>query len=113
MDQKTARSLVTLCNLTLLFVLLLAWAPAGGHASPAAAGSAPSVAAPAAPAAPFLAGLAADGAQPAGLAPSFLTGCTSDAQCPPGKLCCPACGFPGCTAKACLTPMNGHCPLIP
>ncbi len=49
-------------------------------------------------------------------APEFLqtsTDCTSDAQCPPGKLCCRACAFPGCTHKACLTPMNGHCPLIP
>lgn len=41
------------------------------------------------------------------------TRCTSDYQCPPGKLCCRACAFPGCTLKACLTPMDGHCPLIP
>ena len=49
-------------------------------------------------------------------APDFLqasTGCTSDYQCLPDKLCCRACAFPGCTLKACLTPMNGHCPLIP
>ena len=49
-------------------------------------------------------------------APVFLqtsTGCTSDSQCPPDKLCCLACAFPGCTHKACLTPMDGHCPLIP
>jgi hypothetical protein len=49
-------------------------------------------------------------------APDFLqtsTGCTSDAQCPTGKLCCRDCAFPECTHKSCLTPMNGHCPLIP
>jgi len=49
-------------------------------------------------------------------APEFRqssTRCTSDSQCPPDKLCCRACAFPGCTLKACLTPMNGHCPLIP
>jgi hypothetical protein len=41
------------------------------------------------------------------------TSCTKDSDCPPGKLCCRACAFPGCTHKACLTPMNGHCPPIP
>ncbi|HEX4963554.1 MAG TPA: hypothetical protein VF173_22180 [Thermoanaerobaculia bacterium] len=40
-------------------------------------------------------------------------GCTSDYQCLPDKLCCRACGFFGCTLKACLTPVDGHCPAIP
>lgn len=39
--------------------------------------------------------------------------CTTNAQCPPGKLCCRACGFIGCTAMACLTPLHGRCPAIP
>jgi len=61
------------------------------------------------PAGDFLGALAAEPAD-------FLaasSSCTNNAQCPPGKLCCRACGFFGCTAMACLTPMNGHCPLIP
>jgi hypothetical protein len=67
----------------------------------------------------LLATLSAGSSGSAGLlspAPQFLqssTGCTNDYQCLPDKLCCRACAFPGCTAKACLTPMNGHCPLIP
>jgi hypothetical protein len=70
----------------------------------------------------FLATLSAGGPSGPGAAevvppaPVFLqtsTGCTSDSQCPPDKLCCLACAFPGCTHKACLTPMDGHCPLIP
>jgi len=61
----------------------------------------------AAPAADFLASLST--------VPAFLpdTSCTTNAQCPPGQLCCRACGTPDCTAKACFVPMNGHCPLIP
>jgi hypothetical protein len=39
--------------------------------------------------------------------------CTSDADCHGGTHCCRACGFPGCTAKACLHFINGHCPAIP
>ena len=41
------------------------------------------------------------------------TSCTSTAQCPKGQLCCLACGFFGCTARACFAPMNGHCPFFP
>lgn len=33
--------------------------------------------------------------------------------CPPGQLCCHACAVPGCTRVACLTAINGRCPLIP
>src|SRR3954470_6379549 len=50
-------------------------------------------------------------------APEFLqsgtTSCRSDYQCLPDKLCCRACGTFDCTRKACLTPVNGHCPAIP
>lgn len=52
-----------------------------------------------------------------GQSPDFLqtttNSCTSDYQCPPGKLCCRACAFPGCTLRACLTASDGHCPFIP
>jgi len=61
-----------------------------------------------APAADFLASLSHDGS---GAVP--LSGCTSNSQCPPKQLCCLACGFPDCDVHACLTPRNGHCPLIP
>ncbi|HEX4964805.1 MAG TPA: hypothetical protein VF173_28590 [Thermoanaerobaculia bacterium] len=64
----------------------------------------------------FLATLAPAPAGDQAPAPEFLqtsVNCTSDAQCPPDKLCCKACAFPGCTLMRCLTPMNGHCPLIP
>jgi hypothetical protein len=82
---------------------------------------APTVSAPPA-VAEFLATLSAPSGSQGGAAdllppaPEFLqssTSCTSDYQCPPGKLCCRACAFPGCTLKACLTAMDGHCPLIP
>jgi hypothetical protein len=42
-----------------------------------------------------------------------LTSCTKNSQCTPPQLCCRACAFPGCTAKACLTPLHGKCPPIP
>jgi hypothetical protein len=61
----------------------------------------------------FVASLAAPVAPALAPAPTFLqtgAGCTSDAQCPTGKLCCPACRFPGCTKMACYTPVNGVCP---
>lgn len=66
----------------------------------------------------FLATLSQGGSGAAGLlpAPQFLqtsTNCTDNSQCPPDKLCCKACAFPGCTLMRCLTPMDGHCPLIP
>jgi hypothetical protein len=70
----------------------------------------------------FLATLSTPSGSPSGAAdllppsPEFRqssTGCTSDSQCPRGKMCCRACAFPGCTLMACLTPMDGHCPLIP
>jgi hypothetical protein len=67
----------------------------------------------------FLATLSAGPAQtPNDLAPapSFMASCTSSAQCPAGQLCCNACGAPppnGTSCLACLTPIRGHCPLIP
>ncbi len=86
----------------------MALAPSAVLASPAAA----LATAPAAGAAAFLATLSVDGA---GLPPALAAtdSCTSNAQCLPDKLCCRACGYVGCTLKACLTPRNGHCPLIP
>jgi hypothetical protein len=39
--------------------------------------------------------------------------CGGDGDCANGQLCCPACGIPGCTAKQCLTPVNGACPPVP
>jgi hypothetical protein len=66
----------------------------------------------------FLASLSAASPGSAGLqtpAPVFLqaTSCTGSTPCPPGTLCCKACAYPGCTAMACLTPIDGHCPLLP
>jgi len=115
MAQKSSllpshRSAVLL--LTALLALLVV-APC--LAQPPAAASTPAPA----PDASFVASLlTAPAGMDAGLPPpaSFLpsaTSCTSNAQCPAGKLCCRACAFPGCTLMACLTPMNGHCPLIP
>jgi hypothetical protein len=92
--------------------------------APGAAQTAPAVEAPQPPTATlqgttavdvadFLATLSSNSLPPA---PEFLqtgTGCTSDNQCPPGKLCCRDCAIPGCTHKACLTPLDGHCPAIP
>jgi hypothetical protein len=120
MPQKTPQ-LPSRRSAALLLALLCAVAgiaPCLAQAPAAASAPMPSLAAT--PAASFLAALAADaaGTGAAELPPavSFLqsgTGCVRDSDCPPGKLCCRACAFPGCTAKACLTPMNGHCPLIP
>jgi len=106
-------------HLTLLLaalVVILGLAPGMAQPAPAAANpQVPTVT-------DFLATLSASSVGSPGAAeltppaPVFLqtsTGCTSDSQCPPGKLCCRACAFPGCTLKECLTPMNGHCPLIP
>jgi hypothetical protein len=42
--------------------------------------------------------------------PVFLSGCTSNSQCPKGQLCCLACGFSDCEAKACFQPVRGGCP---
>ncbi len=97
------------------FSILLLAALMAALALPCFAAGAPSAPAPAADAT-FVASLAAPAAPALQPAPIFLqtsTDCTSNAQCPPGTLCCRACGFPGCTHKACLTPMNGHCPFIP
>jgi hypothetical protein len=104
--------------------------------APGAAQTAPAVEAPQAPTATlhgttavdvtdFLATLSASsagsqsGSGAAGMlppAPEFLqtgTSCTSNSQCPPDKLCCRACAYPGCTLMQCLMPLNGHCPAIP
>jgi hypothetical protein len=102
----------------LLLVLLcavLGIAPCIAQAPAAASVHAPAATATA-PDAGFLASLRSDPGS-AELPPAvFLqsgTSCVRDSDCPPGKLCCRACAYPGCTHKACLTPMNGHCPLIP
>jgi hypothetical protein len=95
--------------------ILLVAALMAALALPCFAVATPSAPAPAADAT-FVASLAAPVAPALPPAPTFLqtgTSCTNNSQCPPGKLCCRACAFPGCTAMACLTPMNGHCPLIP
>jgi hypothetical protein len=105
----------------LIAVLCAALGAVQGMALTPAAAAGPQAALQAAPAAAFLATLAADAAvasvaaNTAGLPPALAaTGsCTSDSQCLPDKLCCRACGYVGCTLKACLTPRNGHCPLIP
>ena len=99
-----------------LFLLLLAALVAVGPAlaAPAAAGhtaAAIDLASVLTPTAACAAAAAPAGAQ---FLQTSTASCTSDAQCIPlGKLCCRACAFPECTLKRCLTPMNGHCPLIP
>jgi hypothetical protein len=79
--------------------------------TPVAASPSPAPSATAA----FLASLAANPGS-VGLqtpAPVFLQTTSCATPCPPGTLCCKACAYPGCTAMACLTPIDGHCPLLP
>ena len=115
MPQKSSQLPSHRFAVLLLAALLASLVVAPCLAQPPAAASTPA----AAPDASFVASLlGAPAGLDAGLPPPVLflqssTGCTSNSQCPPDKLCCRACAFPGCTLKACLTPMNGHCPLIP
>lgn len=103
-SPSSSRRLPILLAAVLLAAIALpcfAQAPAS-HSTPAAVADASFVASLAAPVAPALTP-----------APIFLqtgAGCTRDSQCPTGKLCCPACRFPGCTKMACYTPVNGVCP---
>ena len=102
------------CTRILLLAALCALfmvAPGMAQASTAAAAPAPANV----ETAQFLASLAAPSSAPADLMPSPMpaSGCTSSAQCPPGQLCCLACGFAGCERRACFVPMNGHCPFFP
>jgi len=92
-------------------LLLAALMAAFALPSFAAAASAPAPAVAAADAS-FVASLAVPAPTPA---PIFVqtTSCTTNADCPTGQLCCLACGYFGCTQKACFKPMNGHCPLFP
>ncbi len=48
-------------------------------------------------------------------APIFVqtSSCTTNADCPTGQLCCLACGYFGCTRKACFKTTNGQCPHFP
>jgi hypothetical protein len=92
--------------LTALFAIL-AVAPALAGTAPAAPPVGSSTPQVTAPAADFLATLADLSGGPGAV---FLSGCTSSSQCPKGQLCCLACGFSDCTARACFKPVNGGCP---
>jgi hypothetical protein len=100
--QLTSRRSAVLLLAALMAVFVLpSFAAAASSPAPAAAADAS-----------FVAALAAPAPTPA---PIFVqtTSCATNADCPTGQLCCLACGYFGCTRKACFQPMNGHCPLFP
>jgi hypothetical protein len=104
--------LSTRSRILLLAILFVILATAQGMAQAPAAASSPVPAT-----ADFLASLAGPSNAPVSEvppAPSFLatTGCTSSSQCPTGQLCCYACGT-DCERRACMKPLNGHCPFFP
>jgi hypothetical protein len=100
----------TRSRILLLAILFVILAAAQGMAQAPAA-----VASPVPATADFLASLAGPSAPASDVAPApdfLVTGCTSSAQCPTGQLCCYACGT-DCERRACMKPMNGHCPFFP